>query len=127
MCKYGLGVSHFKGIPWLILLICKFDKWSKTFSVIIVSSFLTLQVYIFGWVFLLLACYIIDHNNFTFYQTQIRVLKLVQWWTKPGFILLEGWGKSPPTKKFALSPTWKNLPHRHTKSQSSHLIKIFNL
>ena len=31
MCKYGLGVSHFKGTPQLILLICKFDKWSKNF------------------------------------------------------------------------------------------------
>ena len=46
--KYGLGVSQFKGTPQLILLIWKFYKWSKTFSLIIVSSFLTPQVYIFG-------------------------------------------------------------------------------
>ena len=46
--KYGLGVSHFQGTSRLILLICKFDKWSNTFSLIIVSSFLTLLVYFFG-------------------------------------------------------------------------------
>ena len=48
MCKYGLGVSLFKDTPRLARLIYKFDKWSKIFSLIIVGSLLTLQVYIFG-------------------------------------------------------------------------------